>query len=113
MNAVERILSLIEVNRHSRYAFRVGFLLCLTISFVLHGIIVSQKHITIEAIPQVTFLLQLWAGFGLLVLFLLLFGVNCYVWHNTEINYAFLFAFDTDQDPLYRQYLEACTTYVT
>jgi hypothetical protein len=52
--------------------------------------------------------MQVWGGFGLVVLFLLLFGINCWVWHNTKINYTFIFEFDTRHNLDYRQYLEVC-----
>jgi len=51
-------------------------------------------------------MLQIWGGLGLIVLFLLLFGINAWVWHNTKINYIFIFEFDTKQHLNYRQYLE-------
>ena len=67
---------------------------------------VSLKHSTRQTIPQTGILLQVWGGLGLIVLFLLLFGINAWVWHNTKINYIFIFEFDTKQHLDYRQYLE-------
>jgi xenotropic and polytropic retrovirus receptor 1 len=56
--------------------------------------------------PQMSFLLQVWGGFALIVLFLLLFGINAWVWTETKINYTFIFEFDTKHHLDYRQYLE-------
>ena len=65
-----------------------------------------MKPSTAVAIPQTTFLLQVWGGFALVDLFLLLFGINCWVWHETKINYTFIFEFDPKHHLDYRQYLE-------
>lgn len=61
---------------------------------------------TSRDIPQTSFLLQVWGALALAVLFLLLFGINCWVWHETKINYTFIFEFDTKHHLDYRQYLE-------
>jgi EXS family len=61
---------------------------------------------TSRDIPQTSFLLQVWGALALVVLFLLLFGINCWVWNETKINYTFIFEFDTKHHLDYRQYLE-------
>ena len=67
---------------------------------------VSRKPLTGQTITQAEFLIQIWGGLGLILLFLLLFGVNAWVWHKTKINYTFIFEFDTKHHLDYRQYLE-------
>ena len=67
---------------------------------------ISLKNSKLQTIPQTGFLLQVWGGLGLIVLSLFLFGINAWVWHNTKINYTFIFEFDTRHHLDYRQYLE-------
>ena len=66
----------------------------------------SLKRSTRDKLPQAGVLLQVWAGVGLVLLFLLLFGINAWVWHNTRINYTFIFEFNPKEHLNYRQYLE-------
>jgi xenotropic and polytropic retrovirus receptor 1 len=68
--------------------------------------VISQNNTTAQTIPQAGYLLQVWGGIGLVLLFLILFGVNCYVWAKAKINYTFIFEFDTKHHLDYRQYLE-------
>jgi len=68
--------------------------------------VVSRQPSTKDTVPQAEILLQVWAGLGLIVLFLLLFGINAWVWHKTKINYTFIFEFDLKDHLDYRQYLE-------
>jgi len=105
-NAVERLRSRDKPNEHVPAVFNVGFLLGLSVPFLIEGIVISQERSTSQSIPQTIFLLQVWGGIALVLLFLLLFGVNCWVWHNTKINYTFIFEFDTKHHLDYRQYLE-------
>jgi xenotropic and polytropic retrovirus receptor 1 len=78
----------------------------LAIPFLLDGLVEALKPDTRQRIPQVTYLLQVWGGLGLFVLFLLLFGINCWVWTLAKINYTFIFEFDPKHHLDYRQYLE-------
>jgi hypothetical protein len=86
--------------------FNVGFLLGLAIPFFIEGLVVAFEPNTATTLPQAGYLLQVWGGFGLVILFLLLFGINCWVWHTAKINYTFIFEFDTRHNLDYRQYLE-------
>jgi xenotropic and polytropic retrovirus receptor 1 len=105
-NAVERLRSKDKPNEHVPAVFNVGLLLGLTIPFFLEGIVESRKPSTGINIPQAGYLMQVWGGFALVVLFLLLFGINSWVWHDAKINYTFIFEFDTKHHLDYRQYLE-------
>jgi len=59
-----------------------------------------------DSIPQASYLLQVWGGFSLVVLFLMLFGINCWVYVKTKIHYTFIFEFDTKHHLDHRQYME-------
>jgi hypothetical protein len=89
-------------NEHGLALFHVGILLGLAIPFFLGGIVASQTN----DVPQARTLIQIWAGIALIVLFLLLFGINAWVWDKTKINYIFIFEFNTKHHLDYRQYLE-------
>jgi len=105
-NAVERLRSKDKPNEHVPAVFHVGLLLGLAIPFFLEGVVDSQNPSIDLTIPQSAYLLQVWGGFALVILFLLLFGINCWVWHDAKINYTFIFEFDTKHHLDYRQYLE-------
>jgi len=101
---VERLRTREKPNQHIPAVFNVGFFLGLAIPLLLEGL-VSARQAGPE-IPEAGFLLQVWGGFGLITLFLLLFGINCWVWTVAKINYTFIFEFDTKHHLDYRQYLE-------
>ena len=103
---MERLRSRDNPNEHGPAVFNVGFFLGLALPFFFEGIVISQDPSTSQSIPQTAFLLQVWGGIALALLFLLLFGINCWIWHNTKINYIFIFEFDTKHHLDYRQYLE-------
>src|SRR5271155_148021 len=108
-NAVERLRSRDKPNEHVPAVFNVGLLLGLAIPFFLEGIVESQKSSTGINSTQAGYLMQVWGGFALVVLFLLLFGINSWVWNEAKINYTFIFEFDTKHHLDYRQYLEVRT----
>ena len=105
-HAVERLRSKDKQHEHVSSVFNVGLLLGLAIPFFLEGIVEARKPSTGIIIPQAGYLLQVWGGLALVVLFLLLFGINSWVWHDAKINYTFIFEFDTKHHLDYRQYLE-------
>ena len=105
-NAVERLRARDQPNDHVPAVFNVGFLLGFAVPLLLEGVVIARKPDTSRAIPQGGFLLQVWGGLGLFMLFLLLFGVNCWIWHREKINYTFIFEFDTRHHLDHRQYLE-------
>jgi len=103
---VERLRSMDKQNEHIFAVFNDGFLLGLAVPFFIEGLVNAKESIDNHSIPQAGYLLQVWGGFGLVILFLLLFGINCWVWTITKINYTFIFEFDTKHHLDYRQYFE-------
>jgi hypothetical protein len=104
---VERLRSRDKPNQHIPAVFNVGFFLGLAIPLLLEGLVTARN--AESRIPQAALLLQVWGGFGLVILFLLLFGINCWAWDVAKINYTFIFEFDTKHHLDYRQYLEVLT----
>ncbi|KAH3688429.1 hypothetical protein WICPIJ_000568 [Wickerhamomyces pijperi] len=47
-----------------------------------------------KEIPEGRFLLQIWAGFFLLLLIVLFFVADCYLWNKFKVNYKFIFEFN-------------------
>lgn len=79
--------------------------------FLIDGIVASREPMTGQSTTQIAFLIQIWGGLGLILLFLMLFGINAWVWHRTKINYTFIFEFDTKHQLDYRQYLEVSSLF--
>lgn len=111
-NAVERLSSRGKPKDHAESLLLVGFLLGLAVPFLIEGVIVSQKQSTLSTLPQTSFLIQLWGGFSLVLLLMLLFGINCWIWHRCKIHYTFIFEVDSRHKLNYRQYLEVPLTSV-
>ncbi|CAN3367546.1 protein Syg1p [Diutina catenulata] len=55
--------------------------------------------------PEGAYLIQIWAGFFLLVLTFLFFAVNYYVFDRFKINYKFIFEFDMSTALNWKQFL--------
>jgi hypothetical protein len=55
--------------------------------------------------------LQIYAGYFLANFLLLLFCLACRVWHQTKINYVFIFEYDTRHFLDWRQLSEVCTSF--
>lgn len=72
------------------FGFTVYYALDLTISGTL---------------PEGKWLMQIWAGFFLLCLMAMLFGINCLVWDKFRVNYRLIFEFNPRDNLNYRQYL--------
>lgn len=81
--------------------FCVGFGLPLLILGIYYAL---SKTITGE-LPEGKFLIQIWAGFFLLNLVLLLFGINIMVFDKYKINYKFIFEFDLSTALNWKQFL--------
>lgn len=81
--------------------FCIGFGLPL---FILAVYVALSKTINKE-LPEGKFLIQVWAGFFLVNLMMLLFGINLMVFDQYKINYKFIFEFDLATALNWRQYL--------
>ncbi|OWB57193.1 hypothetical protein B5S28_g3123 [[Candida] boidinii] len=59
----------------------------------------------LDNLPEGKLLLQIWAGYFLIVLMALLLGVNCMVWSKFKVNYKFIFEFNQRDALDYKQYM--------
>lgn len=94
--------------RQSEYYTSFGTaLLCIGFGlplFILAVYTALSKTIN-GTLPEGKFLIQVWAGFFLVNLIMLLFGINLMVFDHYKINYKFIFEFDLANALNWRQYL--------
>lgn len=94
------------VNKTYYFAtFRGGIFFGLAIPFFIEALYRGCLNLVEKKSPDTAYLLQIWAGFFLILLFLLLFPLCCLVWNKYKINYTFIFEFSQDHLD-YRQLFE-------
>lgn len=90
-------------------SFRNGLLLAGGLVFGIQGL-VHGTELLFSSDPALatntSYLLQVYAGYFLIVFLLLLFCLACRVWQNSKINYVFVFEFDTRHHLDWRQLCE-------
>ncbi|KAL1958649.1 hypothetical protein VTO42DRAFT_3992 [Malbranchea cinnamomea] len=94
---------------HSSSAYRNGLTCGAGLVLGIQGLVYAYGHLrsdddTIRA--QTGSLLQIYAGYFLVLLHFLLFCLDCMVWSGSKINYAFVFEFDTRHVLDWRQLAE-------
>ncbi|KAJ4308540.1 Xenotropic and polytropic retrovirus receptor 1 [Neodidymelliopsis sp. IMI 364377] len=92
--------------------FRNGLLLSAGASLSIQGLIKaagiadSYHPDDPDLAVNTSYLLQIYAGFFLANLLVLLFSLACRVWHNSKINFVFIFEYDTRHFLDWRQLAE-------
>ncbi|OMP85621.1 Protein SYG1-like protein, partial [Diplodia seriata] len=89
--------------------FRNGLMLATGTVFGCEGIAYASKYVldddsSIHTATQ--FLLQIYAGYFLMLLLFLFFCLDCKIWTDQKINYGFVFEFDTRTQLDWRQLCE-------
>ncbi|GAO16878.1 hypothetical protein UVI_02011980 [Ustilaginoidea virens] len=78
-------------------SFLNGFLIGTGLLFSVQGL-VHGARLLFDKDPVIrlhtSFLLQLYAGYFLMLLMFSLFCINCFIWSKNKINYPFIFEFD-------------------
>ncbi|KAI5924074.1 EXS family-domain-containing protein [Camillea tinctor] len=99
-----------QLNRQPRdessNAFRNGLCIGIGAVFTLEGLVNGSELLfqpDLELVQQTSYLLQIYAGYFLMLLLFFLFCVNCRLWTASKINYPFIFEFDTRHDLDWRQ----------
>ncbi|KAI9652414.1 MAG: hypothetical protein M1831_006823 [Alyxoria varia] len=91
--------------------FRNGITLAAAVVLALQGIVKAVDvlfHDPSAVIrEQTSYLLQVYAGYFLALLLMLLFCVDCKVFNEAKINYPFIFEFDTHHNVDWKQLSEA------
>ncbi|KTW31469.1 hypothetical protein T552_00111 [Pneumocystis carinii B80] len=91
---------------HSSSLLCAGLYLGISLPLFIEGLVYANKTLINDFSLTVIYLIEIWNVFFLILLFLLLFGLNCYIWTKSKINYAFIFEFDTSHNLNWKQYLE-------
>ncbi|KAL2760385.1 hypothetical protein ACRALDRAFT_2024380 [Sodiomyces alcalophilus JCM 7366] len=105
--AVSKLKTLIKRRRdQSSSSFRSGLFIGTGLVFAVQGIIFALQLLLGDydddddddddnpLSQQTAYLLQLYAGYFLMLFLFSLFVANCYVWTKNKINYPFIFEFD-------------------
>lgn len=78
-------------------SFMNGFFVGTALVFNIEGVIYGSQ-LLIDDDPrirsQTSYLLQLYAGYFLMLFMVSLFCINCFIWSKNRINYPFIFEFD-------------------
>ena len=107
--AVNKLRSKLGHSDFSGTVFRNGLLLAAGLVLGIEALVDSGyrlTHTTGDAQSEVSFLLQLYAGYFLALFLVLLFCLDCRVWTRSKINYVFVFEFDTHHNLDWRQLSE-------
>ncbi|KAF3933047.1 hypothetical protein ABW20_dc0107073 [Dactylellina cionopaga] len=109
-HAVERL----RTREHRRPAtgamFRAGWWLGMVVPLLVQALYQAYHRLDdgygMKHESEVSYLLQIWAGFAFPTLFMLLFCICCRAWVEARINYVFIFEFDTRNKLDWRELLE-------
>ncbi|KAK6509733.1 hypothetical protein TWF481_004463 [Arthrobotrys musiformis] len=109
-HAVERLRTREQRFPASGAVFRAGLYLGMSVTLLVQALYQAFYRIEdgygMRHDEQVSYLLQIWAGFALPTIFMLLFSVCCRAWVRARINYVFIFEFDTRNKLDWRELLE-------
>lgn len=81
----------------SNSLFQNGFLIGTALVLSVQGVIYGSQLLVdddLEVRQQTSYLMQIYAGYFLMLLSFSLFCVNCMIWTKSKINYPFIFEFD-------------------
>ncbi|EXJ60731.1 hypothetical protein A1O7_04884 [Cladophialophora yegresii CBS 114405] len=105
--AVKKLRSKIGTGDYSSVAFRNGLYLASGVCFGVAGLVDASFRLQDPRISvQTSYLLQLYAGYFLIVLLFLIFALDCRFWAKNHINYVFIFEYDTRHVLDWRQLAE-------
>jgi len=102
--AVEKLRSNLKEDEYYTSMFTSGILFGLSIPLLAYALYLGLHKTITKELLEGKFLLQIWAGFFLMLLMASLFAINCYIWTKYKINYRFIFEFNPKSALDYRQY---------
>ncbi|KAI0881088.1 EXS-domain-containing protein [Annulohypoxylon maeteangense] len=90
----------------SANAFQNGLFIGTGAVFALQGLVYGSELLfdpDPEVQQQTSYLMQLYAGYFLMLFLMFAFCLDCYMWTRNKINYPFIFEFDTRNNLDWRQ----------
>ncbi|KAJ9371858.1 hypothetical protein DTO282F9_3177 [Paecilomyces variotii] len=94
---------------YSGSTFRTGLMVAAGLVFGIQGLVYATQLLR-DPDPavhsQTSYLLQIYAGFFLIIFHFFLFCLDCMIWTRTKINYSFVFEFDSRHVLDWRQLTE-------
>ncbi|QOU18127.1 hypothetical protein BRETT_005187 [Brettanomyces bruxellensis] len=103
--AVTKLRAIEQQKTYYGAQFLDGWLLGLALPVFFYTVFRALHRTLSGDLPEGKWLMQIWAGFFLLCLMAMLFGVNCLVWDRYRVNYKLIFEFSPRDNLHYRQYL--------
>ncbi|KAK9457487.1 EXS family-domain-containing protein [Dipodascopsis uninucleata] len=104
--AIEKLRTREKSEDHYFATFSSGIYIGIALPLFIHAIVVGIIKGFRNEIANVPYLFQLFAGAFLMILFGMLFALNCMVWTKFKINYPFIFEFNRHKFLDYREFLE-------
>lgn len=102
--AVEKLRSNLSHDQFYSEVFITGLFYGLAIPLFVSAVYIGVHKTVNDELPMGRYILQIWAGFFLLLLMAMLFAICCIVWNNYKINYRFIFEFNPKTALNYRQF---------
>ncbi|KAF2703441.1 EXS-domain-containing protein [Pleomassaria siparia CBS 279.74] len=96
-------------------SFRNGLTLAGGLIFMIQGLVLAIELLNSDdptTIVDTSYLLQIYAGYFLMNFLFLLFCLACRFWHESKINYVFVFEYDTRHHLDWRQLAELPCFYI-
>ncbi|KIW29369.1 uncharacterized protein PV07_05187 [Cladophialophora immunda] len=105
--AVKKLRSKVGTGDQSAVAFRNGLYVAAGCCFGVAGLVDAAFRLNVPRMKvQTSYLLQLYAGYFLIVILFLMFVLDCRMWNKNHINYVFIFEYDTRHVLDWRQLAE-------
>uniref|UniRef100_A0A060T282 ARAD1C23254p n=1 Tax=Blastobotrys adeninivorans TaxID=409370 RepID=A0A060T282_BLAAD len=105
-SAIEKLRAKEFAPLHYRPMLSAGLWIGLSIPLFIQAIYVGIKHLSNGTHPDTEYLFQVWGGFFIVNLILMLFSLNLWIWSKFKINYPFIFEFDQRHSLDVQQYPE-------
>ncbi|KAF3919113.1 hypothetical protein ABW21_db0206245 [Orbilia brochopaga] len=109
-HAVERLRTREPKKSATGPVFRSGIYIGMSLPLIVQALYEASSrgddNYGMRHESEVSYLLQIWAGFAFPALFMLLFSACCRAWVLARINYVFIFEFDTRNNLNWRELME-------
>lgn len=103
--AVTKLRAIEQQKTYYASQFVDGWLLGMALPVFAFTVYYALHRTLSGDLPEGKWLMQIWAGFFLLCLMAILFGINCLVWNHYKVNYKLIFEFSPRDNLNFRQYL--------